>query len=330
MFRRPFDRLPMNCLLITSKSGETGNPVLGDFAAPTGSKMSHIRRLIANCRPFGAVLRISDDGAAGLSGGGRMSLRQGRGVLALTMLTVLAGMTVHDAWAQPRGSASRGPALPSSGHQTEAIDLNEGKSAGELFQAGCAVCHQSSGGLAKGRSDRELATFLRQHYTSSAQHAAMLAGFLAARGNAPAAATPARGAPVDRPPASINTRGKPVPADEEATADAQEQRQDRRRRPQDPRQQQQQPQEARPHEAGRPEREAPAKRKPSEKQQPATARTAPAQAPAAPTPAAAATPVAADSSAPAESSTPPAASAASPAMSTPPVEEKPVPPQIPL
>jgi hypothetical protein len=154
-------------------------------------------------------------------------------------------------FAQNRSSQrARGPELPASGHQTEAVDLNEGKSAAELFKAGCAVCHQSAAGLARGRRDGELAGFLRQHYTSSAQHAAALAAFLSSsggRGGPAQAATPARlnpNAPVERPPA-------PVGREQEA---------------------------ARP-----PEREPAARRRPAEKP-PAAARVAPSPPHAAPPP----------------------------------------------
>ena len=207
----------------------------------------------------------------------------------------LAVLITGGAQAQSRGSATRAaPAAPPSGHQTEAIDLNEGRSAAELFQAGCAVCHQGVAGLAKNRREGELTNFLRQHYTSSVQHAAALANFVAAgggRGGPATAATPPRAAPIDRPPASIGSRKPDDDAPETAPLD-------RRRKPQ---------------EASRPEREPPAKRRPAEKLErpPATAaRVAPA----------------------AEADAPPTVEAATSEM-TPPAEEKPAlppPPEIPL
>jgi cytochrome c5 len=142
-------------------------------------------------------------------------LRQGRSSLIFVSAVMLACLTAFAALAQSRNNTpARRPAPDAqpSGHQTEAVDLNEGKSAAELFQAGCAVCHQSPAGLAKGRRDSELAGFLRQHYTSGTQHAAVLAGFLAAAGGGrggPAATGPARvnpNAPIDRPPAPIGDR----------------------------------------------------------------------------------------------------------------------------
>ncbi|MCQ8856664.1 hypothetical protein NQU50_31750, partial [Escherichia coli] len=71
------------------------------------------------------------------------------------VVALLALGTAFDVAAQPRGTPSRaqqGPALPPSGHQTEPVDLNEGKSPAELFNAGCAVCHQSATGLSPVRS----------------------------------------------------------------------------------------------------------------------------------------------------------------------------------
>lgn len=182
-------------------------------------------------------------------------MRRGRSSLIFVSAVMLACLVASAALAQGRNNTpARRPAPEAqpSGHQTEAVDLNEGKSAAELFQAGCAVCHQSAAGLAKGRRDSELAGFLRQHYTSGTQHAAVLAGFLAAagggRGGPAAASGPARvnpNAPIDRPPAPIGDR---KPAQEAA-------------RPQ--------------------EREPAAKRRPPEKP-PVAARVAPPAAPAAP------------------------------------------------
>jgi hypothetical protein len=150
-------------------------------------------------------------------------LRQGQRFLILVSAFLVASFLASEAFAQGRPNTSGRRASPEplpSGHQTEAVDLNEGKSPAELFQAGCAVCHQSVSGLAKGRSAGELVGFLRQHYTSGAQHAAALAGYLAASvgrgGPASAGATPARvnpNAPIDRPPAAIgNDRRSPQEA----------------------------------------------------------------------------------------------------------------------
>jgi hypothetical protein len=220
------------------------------------------------------------------AGDGSKVLRR-RGDLIAVIALVLVVAMAPEAAAQPRGTpaAPRNapPALPPSGHQTEPVDLNEGKSAAELFQAGCSVCHQSPAGLAKGRREGELTSFLRQHYTSGVQHAAALANFLASRGG-PAVAAPPRQAPIDRPPAPI---GRRTPDDDRKAQEA-----------------------VRP-----PEREVPGKRKPPERPA-AAARTAPLPAPPQAAPAAAPEPA-------------PAADTGTSA-SSPPVEEKPAAPEIPL
>jgi len=243
--------------------------------------MGHIHLLSARQSLFGFSLRVGGMAGAAASGGSMM-LRQ-RGWL-IGFVALMAVLMAPDAVAQQRGApvrpAAQAPAQPPTGHQTEPVDLNEGKSPAELFNAGCAVCHQSANGLAKGRREGELANFLRQHYTSSVQHAGALANFLAARGGPVAA--PSRPAAVERPPASI---GRRTPDDD--------------RKPQDA--------------ARTPEREPASKRKP-----PAAAARTPPPAPPAPavaTPADPAVEAAAD---------------ASTSASSPPVEEKPAAPEIPL
>lgn len=216
-------------------------------------------------------------------------MRQGRRAW-LIVSALVAVCAASPAFAQGRAGAP-------TGHQTEAVDLNEGKSPAELFKAGCAVCHQSVAPLGKGRSARELTGFLRQHYTSSSQHAAALAGFVAANGRSAPAATPARlnpNAPVARPPAPVG-------------------REEEHRKPQEA---------ARP-----PEREPAAKRRPPERHAPA-AKPAPATA-AAPPPAPAEPPAAAPAPEPAPEAPAPAAEAPPPPASA--VEEKPAAgPDIPL
>lgn len=120
-------------------------------------------------------------------------------------------LTALVAAAQPRGQSSpprpTGPALPPSGHQSEAVDLNEGSSPAQIFSSACAVCHQGSGGgLAKGRSARELSNFLRQHYTTGQQQAGALAAYLTSGGLDSRPSRPARAEPIDRPPAAIGSR----------------------------------------------------------------------------------------------------------------------------
>jgi len=254
--------------------------------------MGHIRHVSGRASLLALIVRGRGSAAAEAGGGSMILLNWGwrAGIGALAVLLAL------EASAQPRGTPTRaqqGPALPPTGHQTEPVDLNEGKSPAELFQAGCSVCHQSPAGLAKGRREGELTGFLRQHYSSSVQHAGTLASFLVSRGAGPAAAVPARQTPVERPPAPVGRR----PADEE-------------RKPQ---------------EVARPDREPASKRKPPA----AAARTpqpAAQQAPAAATAAAAAAavPVPGPEAAPAPAPEP------TTSASSPPAEEKPAAPEIPL
>lgn len=237
--------------------------------------MGHIRQLIAGDSLFGFSVGIWGGTAGGPASGGSTILLKRGCLVVVALLTVLAA---SGAVAQPRSGAQRPQPqapLPPSGHQTEPVDLNEGKSPAELFQAGCSVCHQSPAGLAKGRREGELTNFLRQHYTSSVQHAGALASFLTSGGRGgPPVAAPSRQAPVDRPPAPVGRK----PADDD-------------RKPQEA---------ARP-----PEREPATKRKPPA----AIARPAPAPAPQ-PEPAPAPEPAT--------------------SASSPPVEEKPAAPEIPL
>lgn len=268
------------------------------MAAVIVSKMSHIPPLGARVRRFGAVPRDF----MGLTGRQEIPLRQGRRAWLIVSALVAVCAAAPAAFAQGRAGVP-------TGHQTEAVDLNEGKSPAELFKAGCAVCHQSVAPLGKGRSARELTGFLRQHYTSSSQHAAALAGFVAANGrSAPAgpAATPARlnpNAPATRPPAPVG-------------------REEEHRKPQEA---------ARP-----PEREPAAKRRPPERH-PAAAKPVPppppATAAAPPPPAPVEAPAAAAAPAPEPAPAAPAPAAEAPPSAPPPpaAEEKPAAgPDIPL
>jgi hypothetical protein len=171
--------------------------------------MGHIRQLRGGYSLFGLGLRVSEGMAKRPAGCGSTVLRLRGCLIGAVSLAAMLAFGACNASAQPRGAPARSaPALPPSGHQNEPVDLNEGKSPAELFQAGCSVCHQSASGLAKGRRENELTTFLRQHYTSSVQHAGALAGFLTSGGRGgPAVAAPSRQqGPVERPPAPIGRR----------------------------------------------------------------------------------------------------------------------------
>ena len=130
----------------------------------------------------------------------------------MLMVATLA-LAVAPAAAQPRQSApsrpAPGPNIAPSGHQDQAVDLNEGASPAQIFSGACAVCHQGGGGgLAKGRSAGQLAGFLRQHYTTGQQQAGALAAYLTSGGldQRPSRTQPARAEPIDRPPAAIGSR----------------------------------------------------------------------------------------------------------------------------
>jgi hypothetical protein len=86
--------------------------------------------------------------------------------------------------------------VPTAQAQT---NIDQGKSASELFANYCVVCHKNIRGLANGRSALTLSLFLREHYAASREQAASLAAYvISAGGNAPAPAKPER-ARTDEP-----------------------------------------------------------------------------------------------------------------------------------
>lgn len=136
------------------------------------------------------------------------------GLAALVLSAVPALSAPRDAAGPARPAPRPAPALPPSGAQSEPIDLNEGKSAAEMFNSGCAVCHQRPQGLAKGRNPRDLTGFLRQHYTTGVEQAGTIAGYLTSGGlergtPTPARATPPGGDEPARRPATTTTTTTP-------------------------------------------------------------------------------------------------------------------------
>jgi hypothetical protein len=102
------------------------------------------------------------------------------------------------------------------GTGARAQNLDEGKSPSALFANGCAVCHKSPRGLARGRIRLQLFMFLRDHYSTSSNEAWALSSYLDAAGEtprgpksgAPKSAKPMHRArrdddPVVRPPAPV-------------------------------------------------------------------------------------------------------------------------------
>ena len=110
----------------------------------------------------------------------------GHGLLALGTMAVLIGGAAH------------------------AQNLDQGKPAARLFANGCATCHRSARGLAKGRFSLTLFFFLQKHYASNSSSAWALASYLESvdspqrRQSRTAAAKPSRSSP--RPPMSVPER----------------------------------------------------------------------------------------------------------------------------
>ena len=68
--------------------------------------------------------------------------------------------------------------------QAQAENLDAGKSPSQLFAGTCSECHKSSRGLLRKVPAASLPGFLRQHYTTSGQMAAVLSAYLIANGAA--------------------------------------------------------------------------------------------------------------------------------------------------
>ena len=116
----------------------------------------------------------------------RSLVRPGREVIAPLIIVVAAVLTATVASAQ---------------------NLDAGKSVEKLFVDGCATCHRSPRGLAKGRFSLTLSWFLKDHYATSPEMAKALAAYLESVDTPPAriaakpAAKSARSSP--RPPRSV-------------------------------------------------------------------------------------------------------------------------------
>jgi hypothetical protein len=63
-----------------------------------------------------------------------------------------------------------------------AQDYDAGKTGPQLFASDCSACHKGPGGLAKGRDKGGLTSFLKEHYTSKQESAALLAAYLLGAG----------------------------------------------------------------------------------------------------------------------------------------------------
>ncbi len=65
-----------------------------------------------------------------------------------------------------------------TGGVAHAQNLDQGKSATRLFADGCATCHHSARGLAKGRFSLTLFLFLQDHYATNSSSAWALTSYL--------------------------------------------------------------------------------------------------------------------------------------------------------
>src|SRR6476646_8192068 len=64
----------------------------------------------------------------------------------------------------------------------QATNLEAGKSPSQIFAGTCSACHKSPRGLLKTVGASSPPGFLRQHYTTSSDMAALLASYLASNG----------------------------------------------------------------------------------------------------------------------------------------------------
>ncbi len=94
-------------------------------------------------------------------------------------------------------------------------DLDQGKSAAQLFASACATCHKSPQSVSKTKRFFGLESFLREHYTSSSESAAILAAYL--KGKDKLSAESQRGhvarhiEPSDGLQPTVNEFGKDIP-----------------------------------------------------------------------------------------------------------------------
>jgi hypothetical protein len=61
---------------------------------------------------------------------------------------------------------------------TAQVDYSAGKTPEQLFASDCSACHASPQSVGRDRDARALTAFLRQHYTTKAQWAALIANYL--------------------------------------------------------------------------------------------------------------------------------------------------------
>jgi hypothetical protein len=105
-------------------------------------------------------------------------------------------------------------------------NLDQSKTAAQLYASHCATCHESPQSVSSTKSFSELESFLRQHYTSNRESAANLTAYLKVqesqrrRGavseeNPPEPTPSASGQDIPRPPADIPEVSPPAIASHE-------------------------------------------------------------------------------------------------------------------
>jgi hypothetical protein len=82
-------------------------------------------------------------------------------------------------------------------------NLDQGKTAAQLYASDCAICHKSPQGLSSAGGFFGLQSFLREHYTASRESAAAIAAYLR---------TVDRGPPPDERRKARPRRSKPADA----------------------------------------------------------------------------------------------------------------------
>jgi|SRR5690242_1817038 hypothetical protein len=104
-------------------------------------------------------------------------------------------------------------ALAIAGSAQAQGDLDQGKTAAQLYASACATCHKSPQSVSKTKWFFGLASFLRQHYTSNSESAAILAVYLKKQTTMSAESQRGRGArhmsQVSSP--TVNEFGEEIP-----------------------------------------------------------------------------------------------------------------------
>jgi hypothetical protein len=82
-------------------------------------------------------------------------------------------------------------------------NIDQGKSASQIFSNACAECHKSAVGLGRGKNASTVAEFLREHYTTSREQAAALAAYVVGGRDTVASPVPGKKPPPERTRAAL-------------------------------------------------------------------------------------------------------------------------------